>query len=329
MKVLYIGGTGEISYSCIQAGAAAGQDITVYNRGLTGEPLPAGVKRIEGDLDDNAAYAALGEQNWDVVCQFLAYGMGRVERDRDVFGGKIGQYVFISSASAYQKPVADYVITEQTPLENPWWNYSRDKAAMEKALLDWHAAGTLPVTIVRPSHTYRRHVPGTFLDGGYTAWRMLNNLPVLMHGDGTSLWTLTHSDDFAQPFVKLLGNQAALGEAFHITEHMRGYTWDTIFQTFAAGLGVEAKLVHVASETLCQYNKDWEGPLLGDKSWSVLFDNSKVMNVAGEFGCSVTLAAGLATVAEHIKPKLADFKPDPATHELVERIIAEQQQLGR
>ena len=160
MKVLYIGGTGEISYACVAAGAAAGQDVTVFNRGRNEEPLPPGVKSIRGEMND-ATYHDLGRRGFDVVCQFLAYTPDQIERDLEIFGGgRVGQYLFISTASAYQKPPTDWRITEDTPLANPYWPYSQTKADMERTLFDWHAAGKLPVTVVRPSHTYRRRFPG-------------------------------------------------------------------------------------------------------------------------------------------------------------------------
>lgn len=329
MKVLYIGGTGEISYECVLASADAGHEVTVYNRGQNDEPLPAGVRRIVGDLDDKAAYAALGADGFDAVCQFLAYGMNRIERDLEVFGGRVGQYVFISSASAYQKPPRHYVVTEETPLENPYWGYSRDKAAMEARLMECHAAGRLPVTIVRPSHTVRRQWPGTFYGNEDLGWRIARGKPIISHGDGTSLWTLTHSRDFARPFVRLLGNERALGQAFHITaDRDQARTWDQIYQAIAAALGVQAKIVHIPTETLLRYNGDWAGPLLGDKSWSLLFDNAKVKQVAGEFACEIVMEEAMAMVAEHFSRRLAEFRPDESRHALLDRIVAEQQALA-
>jgi nucleoside-diphosphate-sugar epimerase len=327
MKVLYIGGTGEISYDCVLAGTAAGQEITVYNRGVTGEPLPDGVRRVVGDRDDQAKLAALAAEGFDVVCQFLAYGMDVIERDMKAFAGKIGQYVFISSASAYKKPVYELPITEQTPLINPHWGYSRDKAAMEERLMELHRGGKCPVTIVRPSHTYRRHVPGTFVSGDDWAWRMLNGRKVIVHGDGTSLWVLTHSADFARPFIRLLGNDAAVGEAFHITAD-KAYPWDAIFAALGDALGVEPQIVHVPSDTLIRYDAGWEGPLHGDKSWSVLFDNSKARRVAGDFSCDTPLAEGMREVVEHYRRRAAGRKPDEKLHALLDRIAADQLAVG-
>ena len=328
MKVLYIGGTGEISFACVRRCAELGHDVTVFNRGIVAESLPEGVTRITGDLADDEAYARLGDGGFDVVCQFLAYERPAVERDVEVFGGRCAQYVFISTASTYRKPPKRYVITEETPLENPYWPYSRAKADMERYLLAEHAAGRLNVTIVRPSHTLRRRFPGVLAHGDDWAWRILNGRPVIVHGDGTSLWTITHSSDFAVPFAGLLGNDSALGEAFHITRHMQSFTWNEIFTEVGRALGAEAKLVHVPTETLVRYNAEWAGPLLGDKAWSVMFDNSKVKSVAGDFKCQMGLADGFAGAVEHYRGRAANYQPNEEFHALLDRIAAEQTALG-
>ncbi len=327
MRILYIGGTGEISYACIQEGLRLGHDITVFNRARRVDSLPPGVHQIKGEVCDEKAYAALADQHWDVVCQFIAYAPEAVERDIATFRGKVGQYLFISSASAYQKPPRNVVITEDVPLENPYWPYSRAKAAMEARLMQAHHDQVLPVTIVRPSHTYRLHIPiGIFIGGDHVAWRLAQGRPVIVHGDGTSLWTITHADDFAVPFVRLLGNGRALGEAFHITAHLSALPWNQIVTTFAAALGVEARIVHVPSDTLVRFNSNWSGPLLGDKTWSVLFDNSKVMSVAGPFTCRTPLAQGFAAVAADFRRRLdaGQYKPDLALHAQIDQIIASQ-----
>ncbi len=284
-SILFIGGTGQISLPCVHEAVAAGHAVSVLNRGKTGVDLPKGVSVIAGDMDDAATYAALGDRHFDVVCQFRAYTAAQMQKDIATFTGKTGQYVFISSASAYQKPAKHYVITERTPLENPYWQYSRDKIACEMML---RGQSALPWTIVRPSHTVRTGMPLAIGDGDAVARRLLRGAPVIVHGDGTSLWTVTRCVDFAVPFVKLLGNPAALGEDFQITND-RAFTWDEITNAIAAGLGVAAKIVHVPSDTLVRYHPAWEGPLIGDKSWSALFDNSKVKRVAGDFTCAQDL----------------------------------------
>lgn len=325
MRILYIGGTGEISYSCLEAGIAAGQNVTVFNRGQS--VLPDRVNRIIGDVNDETAYRALGHEHFDVVCQFRAFEPPHIERDLAVFGGRCGQYVFISSASAYEKPPRDYLITEATPLVNPFWAYSRAKAAMEAMLMEWHAAKKLPVTIIRPSHTYRLRFPGTFVSGDVQAWRILHGRPVIVIGDGTSLWTLTHSEDFARPFVKLLGNRRALGEAFHLTAD-HATTWDAIYAAIGAALGIEPTLVHVPTQTLIRYDREWIGPLLGDKSWSTVFDNRKVKSIAGDFTCSVTLEEGMKRAGAHYHERAEQMQLNEQTHALLDRIAMEQWRLG-
>jgi nucleoside-diphosphate-sugar epimerase len=326
MRILYIGGTGEISYACVEAGARAGQDVTVFNRGRNNEPLPAGVKSITGEMNDGT-YPGLGARGFDVVCQFLAYTPEQIERDLEIFGGRVGQYVFISTASAYLKPPVGWRLTEATPLSNPYWAYSQTKADMEARLFEWDAAGKLPVTVVRPSHTYRRRFPGTFVPGDDHVWRMLNSRPVIIHGDGTGLWTYTHASDFAKPFVRLLGNPRALGEAFHVTRP-DATTWNTIFQTIARVLGAEPKFVYVPTATLVKYNAEWTGPLWGDKAWPVEFDLTKLKGVAGEFTCDVGVEAGLASVVPHYRRRAAAFVPDEKVHALIDRIAREQMALG-
>jgi nucleoside-diphosphate-sugar epimerase len=327
MKILYVGGTGEISYACVAAGAAAGQDVSVFNRGRSGEELPVGVKRITGELND-ATYRDLGKQGFDVVCQFVAYEPEQLERDLEVFGARVGQYLFISTASAYQKPPVDWRVSERTPLGNPYWAYSQTKADMEAMLFRWHEAGRLPVTVVRPSHTYRRRFPGTFVPGDDHVWRLRNGRPVVIHGDGTGLWTYTHARDFARPFIRLLGNSRAIGEAFHVTRP-DATTWNDIFRGVARALGVERpEFVYVPTATLVKYKAEWTGPLLGDKAWSVQFDLTKLKSVVGEFECEVSMEEGLAEVAAHYGARAAAFVPDEKVHALIDRIAREQGALG-
>jgi nucleoside-diphosphate-sugar epimerase len=325
MKVLYVGGTGEISHACVAESVTLGQDVAVFNRDRSGRPLPSEVRLIQGDLDDESAYAALGNERFDVVCQFLGFEGSRLERDLRVFHGRTAQYVFISSASVYFKPLDRFtVITERTPLANPYWEYSQKKAAMEASLLEWHDEGRLPVTIVRPSHTYRYKFPVAIGGGDWTAERMLAGRPVIAHGDGTSLWTLTHSTDFARPFARLLGNPRALGEAFHITGD-GVHTWNEIFTAMARALGTEPDLVHVTSDALVRHQPAWRGALHGDKAPSTVFDNTKVKAVAGPFETSVSLDQGLAGTVEAFMARRASGGPTraPQLDTLVERIVRE------
>jgi nucleoside-diphosphate-sugar epimerase len=327
MKVLYVGGTGEISHACVAESLRLGHEVSVFNRARSGRSLSVGARQIQGDIEDDAAYHSLGHERFDVVCQFLAFDASRIERDLKVFGGRTTQYVFISSASAYAKPLDRFsVITESTPLANPYWEYSQKKAAMEGLLMAWHRDGRLPVTIVRPSHTYRYNFPVALGGGDWTAERMLAGQPVIVHGDGASLWTLTHSTDFARPFARLLGNPRALGEAFHITGQ-GVHTWDEILGAMAKALGAPARLVHVASDTLVGYEPSWKGPLHGDKSPSTLFDNSKVASVTGAFETTVSLEDGFAGIVESFGQRRETRGPaqDPALDALVARIVADQE----
>jgi nucleoside-diphosphate-sugar epimerase len=320
MRVLYIGGTGEISYECIHESVRLGHDVSVFNRGNSNAGLPAECHLIRGDVHDDNAYRALAAENFDVVCQFRLFAPAEIERDIDVFSGQCDQYLFVSTASAYRKPVRGLPITEDTPLHNPYWAYSRAKAEMEAIL---GAQSSLPYTIVRPSHTYRTKMPTPL--GGEVS-RMLRGRPVIIHGDGESLWTVTHARDFARPFARLLGNDEALGEAFHITND-HAWSWNEIFEAIASAVGVgDFDVVHVPSDVLCRYNPEWEGPLLGDKSASVLFDNSKVKRVVGDFECTIDPWIGMRIVAESHAPS-ADF--DSECDALFDRIAREMSTIGR
>ncbi len=256
MKILFVGGTGQISYPCVERAVAQGHHVSVYNRGLRGDLLPAGVTSIVGDLAA-PTYADLAKANYDVVCQFIAFTPDQVARDIDVFAGHCGQYIFISSASVYEKPARHYVITEQTPAINPYWRYSQNKIACEALLKN---AENLAWTIVRPSHTVRTGLPIMMGDSDVMARRMLDGEPTIVAGDGHTPWTLTRSVDLAVPFVGLFGKPAALNEVFQLITSDRAHIWDDIQKAIARLLGVEAKIVHVPTDTLVRYNPDWVGP---------------------------------------------------------------------
>ena len=325
MDILFIGGTGQISLPVVEHAAALGHKIFLLNRGATSVPVPDGVETITGDMDAENPYGEIGDRRFDVVCQFRAFTPEQVTRDLKAFAGRCGQYIFISSASVYEKPVTVPVITEQTPAINPYWPYSQQKIACEEMI----RRSDLPWTIVRPSHTVRTGLPSQVGEGDRTAERMLAGKPVIVAGDGTSLWTLTRSIDLAAPLVGLFGKTEALGEVFHITQHLFGYNWDQIYRAIARGLGVEAEIVHVPTDTLIKYNPEWTGPLLGDKAWTALFDNSKVMSVAGAFSTEHDLDKVLADSISNFKARNAatPYVADE-TDALVDLIIAEQQALG-
>jgi nucleoside-diphosphate-sugar epimerase len=326
LNVLFIGGTGQISLPCVTRAVAEGQRVSVFNRGRESADLPAGVTAIVGDMKDPASYGALARASFDVVCQFMVFTPEQMANDIAMFSGRVGHYLFISSASVYEKPARHYVITEKTPTINPYWDYSQRKIACEAML---KVTDKLPWTIVRPSHTVRTGLPTMMNEGDVVAHRMLAGKPVLVAGDGATPWTLTRSADFAVPFVGLFGKPGALGEDFHITSD-HAYTWNAIYKTIAAGLGVEADIVHVTTDTLINFHPGWEGPLMGDKTWAALFDNSKVKRVAGPFACSELLSEVLADSIAHFKKRL--LAKGPQTGELdplMDRIAKEQRALGR
>ena len=320
MKVLFIGGTGIISSACSQLAVERGIDLYHLNRGQTSRPVPDGVHVLRGDIRDRAAVEkVIAAHTFDVVVDWIAFIPEHIETDLELFRGRTGQYVFISSASAYQKPPASLPITESTPLDNPYWDYSRAKIACEERLLQAYRADRFPITIVRPSHTYdRTRLP---VYGRYTVIdRMRKGKKVIVHGDGTSLWVLTHHQDFARGFVGLLGNQRAIGESFHITSDEL-LSWNQIFTILARAAGVEPRLIHVPSEAIAAFDPEWGAGLLGDKAHSVIFDNTKIKRMVPDFAATIPFSRG----AEEI---LAWFDADPArrtvddeVNRLMDRII--------
>jgi len=297
LRVLFIGGTGVISAPAAQRAVAVGHRLTILNRGSeTLRSAPEGAEVLKADIRDTASVrAALGNRMFDVVVDFVAFTADHVAADIELFTGRTGQYVFISSASAYQKPPARLPILESTPLRNPFWQYSRDKIACEDLLVKAYREDGFPATIIRPSHTYDRTMIA--LTGGWTdIARMRAGKPVVVHGDGTSLWTLTHSSDFAKALVGLLGLPQAVGDSFTITSD-EYLPWNEIYEIFAQAAGVPApQLVHIASDTIAAAAPDVGPSLLGDKSHSVVFDNSKVKALVPEFICTVPFALGARQV---------------------------------
>ncbi len=298
MKVLFIGGTGIISSACARQALELDIELTALVRGRSNErPLPAAVEVLHADIRDGAsADAALGDRSFDVVVDYVAFTPEQVRADLERFLGRVGQYIFISSASAYRKPLASLPIVEGTPLANPYWQYSRDKIACEELLMAAWRDEAFPVTIVRPSHTYDRLSLPTL--AGYTDIdRMRRGDPVVVHGDGTSLWVLTHHLDFARAFVGLLGNPKAIGECFHITSDLL-LTWNEIYETLARAAGCEAQLVHVASETIARAVPKWGPGLLGDKAHSLMFDNTKIKRVVPGWAASIPFSQGAREIID-------------------------------
>jgi nucleoside-diphosphate-sugar epimerase len=304
MNVLFIGGTGIISSACTQLAAERGHQLYLLNRGQSSRAVPAGVKVLRGDVRDPASLAAaLGDLSFDAVVNWVAFTPEHIEADLAAFRGRTRQYVFISSASAYQKPISLLPITESTPLHNPFWQYSLNKIACEERLLRAYREDGFPVTIVRPSHTYDQTLLP--MDGGYTAVaRMRAGKRVIVHGDGTSLWVLTHHRDFAVGFVGLLGNPHALGETFHITGNEL-QSWNAIFAEVARAAGTTADIVHLPSEMIAAFDADWGAGLLGDKAHSVIFDNTKIRRIVPDFNPVIPFARG----ADEI---MAWYDADPA-----------------
>ncbi|TDO56741.1 nucleoside-diphosphate-sugar epimerase [Kribbella sp. VKM Ac-2571] len=320
VRVLFLGGTGIISSACSWQAVEAGLDLTVVNRGKTStRPLPPEARVLTADVDDASAFADVAGQDFDVVVDWLAFTPDQVRARTDALRGRVGQYVFISSASAYQTPPARLPITESTPLRNPFWQYSRDKIACEDLLTALYREEGYPVTIVRPSHTYDRTlVP---FDGGWTiVERMRRGQPVVVHGDGSSLWTLTHHRDFARGLVPLLGHPRTLGEAFQITSD-DVLTWDQIAHTLASAAGTSAQIVHVPSDAIAAVHPAWGAGLLGDKTHSAVFDNTKLRRVVPDYVATIPFESGAREIINWYDEDPARRRIDPSIDEAMNTLI--------
>ncbi|MEN2739109.1 SDR family oxidoreductase [Microbacterium sp. X-17] len=320
-RTLFIGGTGVISSACVARALDQGHEVTVVNRGNSDlRPLPDGVEVLHADIrDPESVHSVLGERSFDVAAEFLAFTPEHIRTDFDLFEGRVGQYVFISSASAYQTPPARMPVVESTPLRNPFWQYSRDKIACEDLLVESYRERGFPITIVRPSHTYDRTMIPT--SGHWTDLeRMRRGAPVVVHGDGTSRWTITHNTDFAVAFVGLLGRPEAVGDSFHITSD-EAPTWDQIYCYLAEALGVEAELVHVASETIAAVVPDLGPGLLGDKAHSMHFDNAKVKALVPEYQARVTFAHGAGEIVDWYLADASRQRLDPDLDAAFDRLV--------
>ncbi len=295
MRILFIGGTGNISSACSSLVLGQGHELYLFNRNQTAPRLPEGARLIRGDIRDKTSAAeALKPIRFDVVVDWIAYEPAHVEADIELFRGQTLQYVFISSASAYLIPPEHHVIAESTPLGNPFWQYSRNKIACEERLMREYRENHFPVSIVRPSHTYgESRIPCVVAGHGYTiADRMLKGKPVIVHGDGQSLWTLTHSTDFARGFAGILGRADAVGQSFHITSD-ETLTWDQIYRTIGMALGVEPMIVHVPSDLINAYDPEAGASLLGDKAYSKVFDNSKIRKFVPQYTAAIPFREGI------------------------------------
>ncbi|MCI7042347.1 MAG: SDR family oxidoreductase [Lachnospiraceae bacterium] len=326
MKVLFIGGTGTISMAISRLLLSQGHTLYLLNRGSRNTGLSGDLIELKADINDEAAVAALiSDLKFDVVADFIAFVPEQLERDYRLFREKTKQFIYISSASAYQKPLSDYRINEGTPLANPYWEYSRNKIAGEEYLMKLYREEGFPVTIVRPSHTYdERSIPlGAHGEKGSFSVikRMLEGKPVIIHGDGTSLWTITHNSDFAKGFVGLMGNIHAIGEAVQITSD-ESVTWNQIYQIIADALHVKLNAVHVASEFLdaCS-DYDFSGSLLGDKANTVVFDNSKLKRLVPGFTATIRADQGIRSTIEYVLSHPECQVEDPAFDDWCDRVI--------
>ena len=322
MKVLFIGGTGNISTSVSRLCIQKGIDLYLLNRGNRKIEIP-GAKIINCDISNlDQAVPLLKGHKWDAVVNWIAFNVNEIERDIKLFSSKTKQYIFISSASAYQKPPSHPIITESTPLYNPFWDYSQNKIICEERLNHEYQNKNFPVTIVRPSLTYDTVIP--VIMGGWTEYTIIDRIKkgkeIIVHGDGSSLWIVTHAEDFAKGFAGLIGHQQAIGHSFHITSD-EILTWEQIYQAVAEAVGVEANIVHISSDFIVNCDKSLVGSLLGDKSYSVIFDNTKIKTFVPDYKATIPFSQG-------IKKTLTWFEAEPSrqiineeSNEMIERIL--------
>ena len=320
MKVLFIGGTGVISSACTQLAVDRGIELYLLNRGQSFRSVPDKVNVIRGDIRDPGSVARiLSDQIFDVVVNWVAFNSKHIETDLELFMNRTSQYIFISSASAYQTPPASLPVTESTPLSNPFWQYSRDKIACEGRLMTAYHKQGFPVTIVRPSHTYDcTMLP---VHGRYTIVdRMRKGKKVIIQGDGSSVWVLTHNSDFASGFMGLVGNKSAIGEAFHITSDEL-LTWNQIFTLIAQAAGTTADIVHIPSDVIARYDPEWGAGMLGDKMHSMIFDNTKIKKMVPEFSADIPFHQGAKEIMEWFDNDPKRQFVDPAANHMIDKII--------
>lgn len=321
MKVLFIGGTGVISSECSKLCIEKGVDLFLLNRGKSLRTAPEKARVINADIRDvDAVQKAIAGQKFDVVVDWIAFNEEHVKNDFQIFNNITEQYIFISSASAYQKPIPKLPITEETPLENRFWAYSRAKIDCENYLMRMYRENGFPVTIVRPSHTYDQTKNPLRID--YLPFhRMKENKPIIIHDDGNSLWTLTHAKDFAKGLVGLLGNKNTIGEAYQITSD-ETLTWNEIASLLADKAGYDLKIAHIPSEFIKKYDDEWGDGLLGDKAHSVKFDNSKIRGIVPEFNPEIKFLEGAAEIADWYVHKKMNQYIDSNLDQLMDKIIS-------
>lgn len=324
MKILFVGGTGTISTECSKLCIERGYDLHLLNRGQSNRPVPDGAKVIHADIRDiESAKSGLRNHQFDVVVDWITFTKAQAEADYELFKHNTGQFVFISSASAYQKPIPKIPITEDVPLENPYWAYSRAKIDCENFFMNTYRESGFPITIIRPSHTYdKTTIP---LAGGFVnLYRMKNGKPIVLHDEGKTLWTLTHSKDFAKGFVGMLGKKEAIGEAYHITTD-RTITWNEIAKNIADSFGYELKVVHIPSKFIALYDEEWGAGLLGDKAYDLVFDNSKMKKLVPDFECKITFEEGVKEIAEYylanFNSQVVDYKRNASIDKVIEAFM--------
>lgn len=327
MKALFIGGTGTISMAITKLLIKKGWDLYLINRGSRSSELPSEVNVINLDInEEDKVKEAIKDLHFDSVCDFIGFVPEQLERDYRIFKGKTEQFMYISSASAYHKPCASYIVNEGTSLINPYWEYSRNKAKCERLLMKYYEEEGFPVTIIRPSHTYDERSVPLGVHGSKGSWqvvkRIMEGKKVIIHGDGTSLWTITHNSDFAKGFVGLMANQHAIGEAFQITSG-ETVTWNQIYKAIADSLGVELKPYYVSSSFLAASgNNDYIGSLIGDKANSVVFDNSKLKSVVPDFCAEITSAQGIDMTIKNVLNHPELQIEDPEFDDWCDRVIS-------
>jgi len=329
MRALFIGGTGNISTASAKLALSRGIDLSILSRGQRTRSELSDANYITGDMNEiGQVKEQLREQRYDVVVNFIAYTPDEIERDIQLFSGRCDQYIFISSASAYQKPPSHPVITESTPLANPYWDYSRDKIACEELLIKAYRDRGFPVTIVRPSHTYETVIPVAI--GSWEDFTIIDRMrkggTVIIHGDGSSLWTITHSQDFAKGFVGLMGNMQAIGHSFHITSDEL-LNWNQIYQAVAEAAGVELKAVHIATDFICReadkIGQEWmRGNLLGDKANSVVFDNTKIKRFVPGYTATIPFKEGIKRTVDWFDAHPDRIRIDAENNRLMDTILA-------
>jgi len=328
LKVLFIGGTGNISTEVSKLCIEKGIDLYLLNRGNNKINFRGGEQIICDISNFEQSENLLKNHNWDVVVNWIAFTKNDVEREIKLFSGKTKQYIFISSASAYQKPPSSPIITESTPLKNPFWQYSRDKIECEETLIAEYRNNDFPITIVRPSLTYDTVIPVPI--GGWKEYtvvdRIKNGKKIIVHGDGTSLWTIMHAKDFAKGFVGLLNHQQAIGESFHITSD-EILTWNQIYEALAETVNIEPNIIHIPSDFIGKYDEHLKCSLLGDKSYSVIFDNTKIKRFVPEFKATISFKNGIKETINWFEenPKLKIINQE--TNKLIDRIISDYEKI--